>query len=126
MIIQHNQMAVREFGSCHGGVGTLLCRELLADYARTGAGIKFVHDDVLEPGVSIGPHTHSGDEEVYVILEGRGVMTVDGREHPVQAGDLCVTRDGRSHSLKNNSEAPLRLLVVCCQLGGQTRSEEGR
>ena len=36
--------------------------------------LRFVHDDVLKPGVSIGTHTHSEDEEYYYIISGSGMM----------------------------------------------------
>lgn len=109
------QMNVSEAHACHGGTGSLVCREVHGDYARTDAGIKFVHDDVLPPGASIGEHRHDGDEEFYYILEGSGEMTLDDETVAVQAGDFCFTRSGHRHSLRNTGTLPLRLLVVCAK-----------
>jgi len=95
---------------CHDGTGRLLCTEMLATDAK--AGFRFVHDNVLEPGASIGEHTHEGDEEMYVIIEGEGVMRVDGVDKRVASGDICVTRSGHSHSLANTGDTPMRILVV--------------
>lgn len=108
---------VKTFTDCHGGSGSLQCIELLADYRKKGAGIKFVHDDLLEPGASIGEHTHRGDEEVYIILEGQGEATVNGEKVRVVPGDLILTRHGEGHGLRNDGEQPLRLIVVCANLG---------
>jgi len=113
MIIKATAMKVSEARNCHGGGGSLWCREVFGDYDKTGAGIKFVHDDVIEPGASIGEHGHEGDEEIYYILEGTGEMTVDGEPVTVQAGDFCLTRSGHRHSLRNTGTRPMRLLVVC-------------
>jgi mannose-6-phosphate isomerase-like protein (cupin superfamily) len=59
---------------------------------------------------------HRGDEEVYVILEGRGSMLVNGMREEVGPGDVCITRDGESHSLQNTGETDLRLLVVAARI----------
>jgi len=104
---------VSEARKCHGGTGSLWCREILGDYQRTGPGIKFVHDDAIAPGASIGEHGHEGDEEFYYILEGAGEMTLDGWTVQVKTGDFCFTRSGHRHSLKNTGATPMRILVVC-------------
>lgn len=99
--------------NCHDGTGELHCVERFADYKRKTPGIKFVHEDLLPPGASIGEHAHRGDEEIYLILEGNGQMTLDGETVEVGPGDLCLTRSGHSHSLRNTGNTPLRLVVVC-------------
>lgn len=108
-------MKVSEARNCHGGTGTLVCREVHGDYARPDAGIKYVHDDVLPPGTSIGEHRHDGDEEFYYILEGSGVMTLDDEIVAVQAGDFCFTKSGHRHNLRNTGTVPMRLMVVCAK-----------
>ncbi len=111
MLIRKQAMQTKTLDACHGGQGALQMLEAMARYDRS-AGIRFVHDDVLPPGVSIGNHPHRHDEEIYLVLEGSGVMTVDGVDQPVQAGDLCFTTTGHSHGLANTGTRPLRLLVV--------------
>jgi mannose-6-phosphate isomerase-like protein (cupin superfamily) len=115
MVIRRASAPSFPIASCHGGEGDLQCREYLGDYDRVSPGLKFVHDDVLMPGVSIGLHTHLGDEEVYVILSGRGTYTMDEDRVEVGEGDACIVRHGQSHALENTGAEPLRLLVVGCQ-----------
>lgn len=112
MIIRSDTNRIFPIENCHGGKGALICREILGEYERLARGIKFIHDNVLEPGVSIGEHRHDDDEEAYVILEGEGMMLVDGESTSVAAGDICLTRPGHSHSLVNTGPTPMRLLVV--------------
>ena len=119
MIIRKPDMKVSVTDSCHGGVGELVCTELLGNYEKRDAGMKYVHDDTLAPGASIGDHTHEGDEEIYIILDGRGTMLVDGSSEDVSAGDVCITRSGHRHSLTNTGSAHMRLLVVGTALGGR-------
>ena len=119
MILRKTSDNLKRFENCHDGAGALWCSELLADYARREAGFAFIHDNVIEPGASIGEHRHDGEEEIYVILSGRGTMRIDGVDTPVAEGDVCLTRSGHSHSLVNGGESPMRLLVIHARLGGR-------
>ena len=116
MIIRKAEAHVVVSTDSHGGAGTIRCTEMLADYTKDGPGFKYIHDNTLEPGASIGEHTHHGDEELYIIISGRGTMKVDGVEHPVGPGDMCVTRDSHSHDLTADSGSKMRMLVVCTNL----------
>lgn len=107
----------KSISQCHDGLGSLQCIELFADYRKKVAGIKFVHDDLIPPGASIGEHTHRGDEEVYVIIEGKGEAMDNGRLIEVGPGDVILTRHSESHALRNTGDTPLRLIVVCANLG---------
>jgi predicted dehydrogenase/mannose-6-phosphate isomerase-like protein (cupin superfamily) len=96
---------------CHGGVGTLQHRQLLsaADFAGP---IRFVNHTVLPPGTSIGAHRHGADEELYLVLSGNGLMTADGRQFRVQAGDVVVNQPYGEHGLVNDGPQDLALVVI--------------
>jgi mannose-6-phosphate isomerase-like protein (cupin superfamily) len=102
--------------TCHEGTGQLACVEMLRDYERQGSGLKYLHDDTLEPGTSIGEHTHTDDEEIYFVLEGHGTMIDDGKQYDITVGDMCITGSGHSHGIINGSDSPMRLLVVCTNI----------
>ena len=112
MILKRNPENLRQLEKCHGGSGLLWCSEILADYQKKESGFAFIHDNVIEPNASIGELTHAGDEEIYLILSGHEVMRVDGVDHAVGEGDVCLTRCGHSHSLQNSSEGPMHFLVI--------------
>jgi quercetin dioxygenase-like cupin family protein len=60
---------------------------------------------VLQPGSSVGWHTHTGETEPYYILEGEGIfIDNDGSRTPVSAGDVCTIIPGQSHSIENVSD----------------------
>ena len=120
MLIARSDQSAKRIADCHGGKGVLWCAELLADYRKTTAGFKYIHDNVLEPGASIGEHTHQGDEEIYAILAGRGVMKIDGRPAEVGPGDVCLTRSGHSHDLTCGNSGPMHFLVICAITGPGT------
>lgn len=75
-------------------------------------GLNFLYYMELDPGVSIGDHTHQeNEEEMYVILEGGGTMTIQGKPSEVKAGDVVLNRLGWSHGLKNTGETILKILA---------------
>ena len=69
----------------------------------------------MAPGVSEGAHTHEGDnslEELYYFLEGKGEMWFGDDTLAVNAGDAVLVPEGVDHGMRNNSDAPLRLIIV--------------
>jgi mannose-6-phosphate isomerase-like protein (cupin superfamily) len=63
----------------------------------------------MEPGGFQHLHSHE-PEQMYYILEGQGLMCVDGEEGPVQAGDCIFFPSFAEHGLKNTGEGVLRYL----------------
>lgn len=63
----------------------------------------------MQPGGVQKLHSHE-PEQMYYILEGRGIMTVDGEEEPVQAGDCVFYPSFAEHGLKNTGDTVLRYL----------------
>lgn len=72
----------------------------------------FIDHAVLPPGASIGLHTHGNNEELYFILEGEGLMTVNEEQRNVAKGDLILNPPGGTHGLENRSNKNLSILVI--------------
>ncbi|MCU6707508.1 cupin domain-containing protein [Paenibacillus sp. J5C_2022] len=51
-------------------------------------------------------HTHK-DCEAFVILQGRGLMEVDGGMHAVKPGDIIVIEPGEDHHLISDERDPI-------------------
>ncbi len=100
----------------HGGSGPFFRRTLLEDVP--GSAIKYCRDITVPPGTVIGDHLHVGDEELYFIVSGTGIMVVDGEERVVGPGSAILTPSGSSHGIRNESIRDLRLFVVCTQEAG--------
>ena len=66
----------------------------------------------LNPGCSIGYHSHDSETEYYFILSGTGTVNDDGKEVQVKHGDSIVTGNGASHSIKNTGSVPLVFIAV--------------
>ena len=64
----------------------------------------------FKPGSAIGYHLQREDE-IYYVLSGRGLMTIDGKEFEVCPGDSVLTRPGSSHGLKQVGKDDLVILI---------------
>ena len=58
----------------------------------------------LEPGSTIGLHTHETSSEIIYILSGTGKVLYDGEYIPLKAGDCHYCPKGHAHSLINDQE----------------------
>lgn len=96
---------------CHGGQGVLDFTVVMDGKESDGQRLRFLHDDILPPGVSIGVHKHNHEEHYYV-LSGRGTMILDGQRHEVGPGDIASVYAGGSHGLENTSSQDLRIIVI--------------
>lgn len=68
----------------------------------------------LEPGASIGFHTHEVDQEVIYVLEGEGTV-INGEGMPDDAalpGQALYCAKGQSHSLVNTGSSDLIFFAV--------------
>jgi len=67
----------------------------------------------LAPGASEGPRLHRhAQAEIYYILEGQGVVTIDGEVHSVDAGSTVFIPGNAEHGVRNIGSGVMRLLYV--------------
>ena len=67
----------------------------------------------IPEGIEIREHRHIRAEEVYHVTAGRGLMTLDGRQHELGAGDTVVIRVGERHKIAAVPGADLAMIVTC-------------
>lgn len=67
----------------------------------------------LSPGTQTAPHHHKLSEEFYYVIEGEGVMTIDGAEREVGVGDAILIPPGARHTLRNTGMGVLTILCCC-------------
>ena len=68
----------------------------------------------IEAGGEIPAHDHTGDnqEEVFIVLEGKGTLVTDGEEHDAPAGTFCRLAPEVNRTIRNNSDANVRALLI--------------
>ena len=71
-------------------------------------GVANVHVITVTKG---GEHYHRDYDEVYFVLDGEGVITLDGEEHELRYGAVVVVPSGVVHSLEATGGQPLRFVI---------------
>ncbi len=94
--------------SVRGGTGTVHAHKLVDLFP--GSAIKSIGIVRLEPGASVGDHSHHREEDFYYCLSGIGVVVDNGVEHPFTPGTLQITRDGETQAIRNTGETELVFL----------------
>ena len=64
---------------------------------------------VFKPGEIAHPepvHVHD-TAEVFFIVQGKGILPIDGVEHPVETGDVVIVEAGEDHHLRSTEDDPL-------------------
>jgi mannose-6-phosphate isomerase-like protein (cupin superfamily) len=65
----------------------------------------------LAPGGWLGQHRHT-QAEVYHLVEGSGVVVLDGVEHAVGAGSAVFIPGDAEHGIRNTGESTLRFVYA--------------
>jgi mannose-6-phosphate isomerase-like protein (cupin superfamily) len=58
-------------------------------------------------------HWHDKLTELYLVVRGNGVISVDGRELPIGPRQAVTISPGTRHQLRNEEDAELELYVLC-------------
>ena len=66
--------------------------------------------NAFEPGQRHAAHTHTGQDKLYVVLQGSGLVRVGDVEETLAAGDTALAPSGVPHSIQNSG--PERLVVT--------------
>jgi mannose-6-phosphate isomerase-like protein (cupin superfamily) len=66
----------------------------------------------LRPGQAQSPHAHGKSDKVYLVLDGRPTVEVDGESKELREGDAVLCPAGSSHGLRNAGPGDARVLVM--------------
>ena len=100
------EVATQEPGT-HKGGGQTIGYSFFKKAPRLGLVFR---KRALKPGSGIGYHEQKEDE-IYYVLSGRGIMTVDGKSFDVDPGTAVLTRPGSSHGLKQTGTEDLVIMI---------------
>jgi uncharacterized cupin superfamily protein len=81
--------------------------------AAAGSQEIYVNIDYVKPGAkSVKYHSHSRQEEFFLILAGSGVLRIQDQEIPVKQGDFVAKPAGKdiAHQFINNGSEVLEIL----------------
>jgi len=67
----------------------------------------------VAPGAMQNRHAHETSEQIWLAIEGRGVLLLaDGAEKDMTKGDVVRFADGDVHGLRNDSPEPFEYISV--------------
>lgn len=85
--------------------GTRLFPVLFGDLIIEHGGIY-----CFKPGETAHPeprHVHEDADEVFIFIQGKGVVPIDGVGYPVVTGDVVIVEAGEDHHTRSSEEFPL-------------------
>jgi len=103
----------------YDGTGVLGLEEYFADSTRLASSVLRYH---FEPGASEGLHRHDAaapdsctpddSDELYLVVSGELVMTIDGERLTLTAGDAAYAPARTWHGIANESDAPAEMVLI--------------
>jgi len=106
-----SEMTAEQRPKMRGGEGTVTIRNYFAK-EEFGAKVRLCAEMTLPPGASIGTHAHEGEDEVYIVTQGSGLLDEGKGPVRVSAGDAILTGKGASHSIRNDDTEDLRIIAM--------------
>lgn len=111
MIIKAENLPATLLEAPRGGTGTATRMAYDAACGFKGEVTNFAMMS-LNPASSIGLHKHTGDMEIYMILDGTPKTSDNGVEAILGPCDMLVTKDGEEHCLINDTDTPVVFLAL--------------
>jgi len=111
MIRKSADREVESRSAMRGGTGTVTVSHYFKKEEIT-AKTRLCACLTIPPGASIGPHQHEGEDEVYIVTKGTGLLDDGKTKTPVTVGDSILTGNGESHSISNIGTTDLEIIAV--------------
>lgn len=94
-----------------GGTGSVTVQHFFKKEELT-AKTRLTARLTLPPGSGIGSHQHVGEDEIYIITEGLGLLDDGKTKTEVRAGDAILTGNGESHAITNIGDTDLEIIAI--------------
>ncbi|MET0581366.1 MAG: cupin domain-containing protein [Pseudoxanthomonas sp.] len=114
LVVHERDIAVAQPGP-HGGSGDTTAYPFFKDAPQMWFEFR---KRALRRGAGIGLHQHDHDE-IYYVVSGAGVYTIDGKEYAVGAGSAMLTRPGSTHTIRQTGDEDLVLLITYRRKGAE-------
>jgi mannose-6-phosphate isomerase-like protein (cupin superfamily) len=114
MIRRSGTYEVDERFEMRGGKGTVRIEHLWKKDELKGK-TRLCAKLTLKPGASIGFHAHDDEEEIFVILKGKGRIKDGDETQEVGVGDTILTGDGAGHAVESIGDEALEMMAVIVQ-----------
>ena len=79
---------------------------------KEAQNIEAIYDTSLEPGQFIEMHFHTDLEEIYYILSGYGIISINDEKQEIARNDVVYIPKLAPHTLLNSGNVPLRFITL--------------
>ena len=111
MIRKAAEQSVEVREKMRGGAGAVTVRQFFKPEEIT-AKTRLCARLSIPPGAGIGLHQHLQEDEIYIVLQGTGLLDDGQGEKQISAGDAILTGKGESHAVRNNGTENLEIIAV--------------
>ncbi len=111
MIKSTDDFRVQKVEGLMGGKGHVTFIHYYEPEDFAGAGRLF-GKTLIEPGNSIGVHSHEGEQEAYYILKGKALYNDNGTEVEIGPGTLTLCKSGDSHGIEAIGDETLEYAML--------------
>ena len=112
MIKRNGSYELEERPQMKGGPGTVTMEKYFKKEEFGGEHVRVCSKLILPPGSGIGLHAHNGEDEVYIVLKGKGRVNDNGNISDISVGDTVLTGRGESHSVECIGTETLEILAL--------------
>ena len=96
---------------------------VLSSLVDGSTGATQISSGVAEFDVGVSALTHYHDaEEAVIVIEGEGLMVINGEKHIVQPNDAAFISHGAHHSITNHGGQPFKISWTYASINWPTTS----
>jgi mannose-6-phosphate isomerase-like protein (cupin superfamily) len=110
MLKKEKEMEVEKREKMRGGEGII---EIIHFFKKEEfkSNVRLCAKLIIPPNCSIGLHQHLDEDEVFIILKGKGILFDGNEEKFVEEKDAILTGNGGSHSIRNTGNDNLEIIA---------------
>ena len=82
-------------------------RKALFTEGTMDSGILF-----YRPGETMTPHKHSNLDEIFYVVSGKGIITINGKDLLIKENDVMLSPHEESHGFTNTGDDDLVILQI--------------
>lgn len=111
MIIKANQRNISTKENFKGGTGAIEFKQIANENDLFGK-IKMFNTLTLKKGCGLGYHTHVGEEELMMILEGKATYNDDGQITTIEKDDIVICKENHYHGITNDFDEDVKYIAI--------------
>lgn len=112
MAVYNDRTPIKIDAVAIGGSGFYYREPLVEGVENLGETVKYFAKITVLPGTVMKTHQHTGDYEVYYIIQGEGEYDDNGTIVPAYPGCVFQCKDGECHGITNTGKEDLVFIAL--------------